>query len=120
MNTVPRLPATLFRLMTLMALLVAHPAAGAAETDCHIIKNIAQAHCARGPERCARCREMSANPKYSLLNICPQTPAARRITEVDLNGRKEWREFDVERTFDSAAEARAYATAHHIRIMDDE
>ena len=106
--------------MTVMALLIAQSPASAAKTDCQIIKNIAQVHCARGPERCARCREMSANAKYSLLNICPKSPAARRVTEVDLNGQKEWREFEVERTFDSVAEARAYATAHHIRIMDDE
>ena len=103
-----------------MTLFASQTCAIAADGGCHVIKKIAQAHCQRGPERCAKCREMSTNAPYSLLNICPKTPAARRVTKVDINGKKEWREFDVERIFDSPAEARAYAETHKIQIMGDE
>ncbi len=103
-----------------MILLASQLPASAGGNDCRIIKKIALAHCQRGPARCAKCREMSANAQYSLLDLCPQTPAARRVTEVIINGQKEWREFDVVRSFGSLSEARAYAETHNILIVSDE
>lgn len=85
----------------------------------YIIRTIRQAHCARGPELCAKCREMDV-PKICLLDIDPpnQGREARRTIEVDIGGRKEWREFDVVRTFDSEAEARRYAAENGIVDID--
>lgn len=85
----------------------------------HIIKTIRTAHCARGPELCAKCREMD-KPAICLLDIDPpnQGREARRTIEVEINGRKEWREFDVVRSFKDEAEARKYAAENGIADVD--
>ena len=38
----------------------------------------------------------------------------------DAEGKKQWREFDVQRSFSSAEEARAYARDHGVRVLDDD
>jgi hypothetical protein len=47
----------------------------------------------------------------ALLDIAPPNAGmvARRVIEVEVDGQKVWREFDVLRTFEDEAEARAYA-----------
>lgn len=82
----------------------------------HIIRTIRLAHCARGPERCAKCREMD-EPKICLLDIDPPNRGreARRTIEVDLDGKREWREFDVVRSFADEAEARRHAEENGIK-----
>lgn len=85
----------------------------------HIIRAIRLAHCARGPELCAKCREMDV-PKICLLDIDPpnQGREARRTIEVVIGGKREWREYDVVRIFDSEAEARRYAAENGINDVD--
>ena len=85
----------------------------------HIIRTIRLTHCARGPERCAKCREMD-EPKICLLDIDPPHKGreARRTIEVEINGIKEWREFDVVKTFADKAQARSYAAKNGITNVD--
>lgn len=85
----------------------------------HIIRTIRLAHCARGPELCAKCRQMD-EPKICLLDIAPpnQGRQARRTIEVEINGKREWREFDVVRSFKDEAEARRYAAENGIADVD--
>lgn len=37
----------------------------------------------------------------------------------DAEGKKHWREFDIERTFANEAEARSYASENKIRVLED-
>lgn len=85
---------------------------------CLVIKRVAIIHCQRGVERCQKCREMYAQ-KYCLLDICPRVPAARRVTEVMTEGRKEWREFDIVRQFESYEDALAYGKREGIEVIRD-
>lgn len=85
----------------------------------HIIRTIRQAHCARGPELCTKCRALD-KPAICLLDIDPpnQGCEARRTIEVEIGGKREWREFDVVRTFANEAEARRYAAENGISDVD--
>lgn len=80
-----------------------------------IIRSLRLAHCARGPELCAKCREMDRDVPC-LLDIDPPNPGvvARRAIEVQVGGEKAWREFDVLRTFQDEREARAYAAENGV------
>ncbi len=85
----------------------------------HIIRTIRLAQCARGPELCVKCRQMD-EPKICLLDIDPphQGRQARRTIEVEINGKRVWREFDVVRTFADEDEARRYAAENGIADVD--
>jgi hypothetical protein len=80
-----------------------------------VIRSIRLAHCKRGPERCAQCREMDSE-RICLLDVDPADRGLvqRRVLELEVDGRREWREFDVLRVFADAAEARAFAAAEGI------
>ncbi len=73
----------------------------------HLIARIRLAHCKRGPERCPTCREWDGGA-WCLLDVDP--PGAgrqqRRTLEVELEGRRQWREFDVIRVFADERQAR--------------
>jgi hypothetical protein len=58
--------------------------------------------------------------RICLLDICPSDAGQmqRRVVEVVIDGRSEWREFDVVRTFADKKEALAYAAQHGIDDMD--
>lgn len=81
----------------------------------HIIRTIRMAHCKRGPERCEKCREMNIE-RICLLDVDPprQGEQQRRVIEVEIDGEKVWREFDVVRVFENADEARDYAATNDI------
>jgi len=59
-------------------------------------------------------------PKICLLDIDPPHKGreARRTIEVEINGIKEWREFDVVKTFADKAQARSYAAKNGITNVD--
>ena len=82
----------------------------------HIIRTIRTTHCKRGPQRCAICRQMNA-ARICLLDIDPPQPGMmqRRTIEVEIDGKRVWREFDVVRAFASEEQALAYAATHHIQ-----
>ncbi|MBN1813955.1 MAG: hypothetical protein JXA14_19115 [Anaerolineae bacterium] len=83
--------------------------------SCHIIRKIRLAHCKRGPGVCEKCREMDVE-RICLLDICPPDAGRvqRRVVEVTLDGKTEWREFDVVRAFADGEEAAAYAASSGI------
>ena len=85
----------------------------------HIIRRIRTAHCKRGPELCAKCREMD-RARICLLDICPpdQGLLQRRVIEVNVDGERAWREFDVVRVFEDEKEAAAYAAQHGITDVE--
>ncbi|MCB9232217.1 MAG: hypothetical protein H6581_11165 [Bacteroidia bacterium] len=85
------------------------------EMPCQIIEKIQIVHCARGPQRCEKCKAVEAN-KWALLNICPDNPGmvARRVTEFTWQGEKLWVEFEVEKVFESKQEARAWSKEHGV------
>jgi len=74
------------------------------------IKKIRLAHCKKGPLLCAQCREMDVE-RWCLLDMSPpdQGRVQRRVIQVQVDGRLEWREFEVVRVFDDEQEARAWA-----------
>ena len=79
----------------------------------HIIRRIRLAHCKRGPDRCAKCREMDQEKICLLQLFSPGTSLAQRRTiQVQDNGEPIWREFEVVKAFDTEAEAREYAVEH--------
>lgn len=55
-----------------------------------------------------------AKPTVSLLDICPNGPAARPTIMVDVNGKRTARTFDVVATFPDEVTARAYAARNSI------
>ena len=85
----------------------------------HVIRKIRLAHCKRGPSRCQKCREMEAE-RICLLDICPPRMGEmqRRIIQVDREGEKVWREFDIVRTFESKEEAQEYADENGITDVE--
>jgi|GEM_PF-1174949 len=94
----------------------------AAENGEYIIRMISLQHCKKGPDRCDRCRAMCAR-KYCLLNISPRGVMQRPVIEVEIKGQKEWREYDIEKIFESRAEAEHYAKENRITNVkweDDE
>jgi hypothetical protein len=55
-----------------------------------------------------------------LLDIDPPNygMVARRVIELEVEGERFWREFDVVQVFEHAEEARAYAAAHGIEDIE--
>lgn len=97
--------------------LASEPAKEQVAMSHHIIRAISMSHCKRGPESCPKCRAVSG-PRICLLDIAPpdQGMVQRRVIEVQINGERVWREFDVIRVFAGEAEARAWAAEHKVDI----
>jgi hypothetical protein len=82
--------------------------------DCHLIRKI--------PFQTRKPRPHEAKKeypeKYCLLNLCPEKygEIQRRVTQVYWEGKKTWREFEVEKQFDSEDDALAYSQEHKIAM----
>lgn len=85
---------------------------------CAIVKKITQAHCARGLRTCPKCREVYTR-KYCLLDICVGGNAARPVIEVEIEGEKAWRAFDIIKIFETYDKAIAYARAHKVPFVKE-
>jgi hypothetical protein len=85
----------------------------------YIIRRIRLAHCKKGPSLCDKCREMDAE-RICLLDICPPRVGEiqRRAIQVNREGGKVWREFDVVRAFENEEEAKEYADRHVIEDVE--
>jgi hypothetical protein len=82
---------------------------------CLAIRAMKPLHCARGPERCEKCKHAATLPATPrLLDVCPHGDYARPTVEIERGGKKEIRVYDVLQTFADTAEARAFATKHGI------
>ncbi len=84
-------------------------------TPRYIIRKIRLAHCKRGPERCAKCREMDEE-RICLLDVCPPDYGLLQRPVIQVGDT--WREYDVVRSFENAGEARDYAAEHHISDVE--
>lgn len=85
---------------------------------CFIIKKTTIGHCAWGTASCKKCRE-AYRRKYCLLNTCPEGQYARRIVEVEIDGVKKYREFDIEKIFDNYESALAYSKENNILFIEE-
>lgn len=83
--------------------------------ECLAIRALKPAHCARGPARCEKCKEAEQKPATpKLLDVCPWGDAARPTVELERDGQRTWRTYDVLQAFADEAEARAFAKRHGI------
>jgi len=79
---------------------------------CLAVRLLRPLHCARGRERCERCREHEARPAVpKLLDLCPEGDLARPTVQA---GDGTIRVYDVLRSFPDAAAARAFAAEHGV------
>ena len=87
--------------------------------SCLVIRVQKALHCARGPERCTKCREAADGPALpKLLDLCPEGDVARPVVTFTRAGKEEHRVYDVVRTFPSLEEAKAFAGKHRIELLD--
>ncbi len=102
------------------AVYIQHGMPGMADSSCYIVKKVQLTHCKRGPQSCEKCRAVAAD-KYCLLDICPDDPQiARPMVMVETNGAPIWREYDIEKIFDSRQDALEYAKIRKIRFLEEE
>ena len=75
----------------------------------YIAKLMRVPHCKRGPENCRLCRENNIL-RWRILDIDPpdQDRVQRPVIELEIAGEKQFRVFDVIKTFESEAEMRKY------------
>ena len=85
----------------------------------HIVRRIRFTHCKQGPDICEDCRRTN-NERICLLDIDPKDAdlMQRRLIEVEIEGEKVWREYDVVRSFNTDDEARQYAEQESISDID--
>ncbi len=82
---------------------------------CLAIRALKPTHCARGPARCEKCKAAEKEPAMpKLLDVCPYGDYARPTIDIERDGKKLWRPYDVIRSFASADEAREFAALHRI------
>ncbi len=91
---------------------------GEVHMQCQLIQKITMGHCARGFSNCALCREAYTR-KYCLLDICPKGDFARPTIEVEIDGEKTWKPYDIKKIFAHYDEAQTYAQEHHIPFVQD-
>ena len=83
------------------------------------IRRIADGHCARGAVRCAKCKEAAETSRIVLAKLfllASGNAAPVLFTTVD--GKKTMCEYQTEKEFASADEARAYAAANGIEDVE--
>jgi len=81
----------------------------------YVISKIFVPHCARGPKRCEKCKQMAEEKKYCLLQIYFQGGTiARPVIELEKDDKRQWYEFDLHKTFTDENEAKMYANEHEI------
>ncbi len=84
-----------------------------------IIRVISPPHCARGPTRCAKCREAQEQVKICHIRLYLESGLmARPVMKYEIDGETSFFEFDVLQTFANREEAEAYANETGIKDMD--
>ena len=84
-------------------------------TDCLAVRLLGYGHCARGTQRCEKCRETAARPAtLALLDLCPDGDAARPTVAVERGGKRVHVPYEVLRRFASDDEAKAFAARHEL------
>ena len=85
----------------------------------YLIRSIKLTHCKRGPDRCEKCREMEVE-ELCLLEVFLTGSGLkqRRVMAFDLDGSREWLEYDVVKVFSNRNEAIEYARSNDIHDID--
>jgi len=82
-----------------------------------IIKRMPKIHCARGPQRCRKCKEYQDDISFCLIRVYLEIQnEARPITEIYVGCRRIKGEYDIMKTFDSDEEAKEYAIKNNLEI----
>ena len=84
-----------------------------------VIKESYKLHCARGPKWCAKCKELiDEGPSYSLMRVYLEPGKdASPITEILVDGKKIWGEYDIIERFETEKEAKDYALKNGIDLI---
>jgi len=66
--------------------------------------------------RCAKCKAGEGQIVFSLIDVFPPNRGMvqRPVTEVTIDGTKQYLEYDVVKVFATEAEARAFAAQHQL------
>ncbi|MHA1724521.1 MAG: hypothetical protein ACTSYC_03715 [Promethearchaeota archaeon] len=85
-----------------------------------IIKKLILFHCARCAKFCEKCNELAKEgKKFCLIQVyLTPTNQTKPIFEIELDGKKILREFDVVKIFKNNNEARQYSINHSIEIFE--
>ena len=86
-----------------------------------IIKKVPYIHCARGPERCEKCKMISKKkPDFCLIRIyLKSSNVARPMISINLNEERALYEYDVLKRFKNEQEAKTYAVKNKIELYFD-
>ena len=84
-----------------------------------VIKKMPSLHCARGPKRCEKCKELlEEGDKYALIRVYIRPgDIARPMTEIYMGGERVFKEYDVMLWFESKEEARDYAIKNGLGLL---
>ena len=84
------------------------------------IKKMPYIHCARGPERCEKCKKFAEKEdSYALIKVfleSTNTNIARPIIEIYIGCRKIIGEYDIIKRFNDIEDAKIYAKNNKIDI----
>ena len=84
------------------------------------IKKLTPIHCAKGIDKCEKCKETAAQgEKYFLIRVYYVTSGTvtRPVTEVNLNGKKTFYEYDIENAFDTQEAAMVYSRQKGVKVL---
>ena len=76
-------------------------------------------HCARGPLRCDKCKELDKKENsYALIKVFLEpVNHASPITEIQINGEKIFGAYNVIQRFEDISEAKKYAEENKVEIV---
>nr|MDO8079193.1 hypothetical protein [Candidatus Freyarchaeota archaeon] len=85
----------------------------------YVIRKMSVPHCARGPLRCEKCKEMEREKKICLLKVYFEPgEIARPMIEIYKNGKKRLCEYDLAKTFEDEKEAKDYAKKNALNLLE--
>ena len=84
-----------------------------------IIKRMPRIHCARGPLRCNKCKELEEKGgSYSLIQVFLEpVDYASPITEIQVNGEKIFGAYNIIQRFEDISEAKKYAEENDVELV---
>lgn len=85
----------------------------------YVIRKMSILHCARGPLRCEKCRDMEKEKKICLLKISFDAgKVVRPMIEIYKNGKKGLCEYEIVKTFGDEKEAKEYAKRNSLNLLE--
>ncbi|MFA4852338.1 MAG: hypothetical protein WC868_09550 [Bacteroidales bacterium] len=84
------------------------------------IKKIIPFHCAKGPEKCDKCKELlNEGAKYCLIRVYYVSAGVitRLMIEMVVDGKKTSLEYDIENIFDNQEAAMKYSRQNSVKVL---